>query len=279
MVESIRIRFILTVVLVSAIGIPTPVHSYNDGDYCLPEVFCIAMAKDGQTVSIRFESFVTDNFVAGVSWSIGGKTYVNKFMSTSPIVTVARKKLPDGASGKILTEYSYLYGDRKVDQPDGYVYELPWKNGDRHWVYQGYDIDSTHKYEIAYALDFGLFSQPVHAARGGEVVFLYDTINLEFDSVNAADNMIYIEHTDGTYGVYQHIEPGTFAVKKGDNVQKGQFLATSGDSGTKNLHLHFHVAKTTRDPLMIFETIPTKFRTNHGNIQLKNDVVYFSPPQ
>lgn len=55
-------------------------------------------------------------------------------------------------------------------------------------------------------------------------------------------NSVTLDHGDGRFSHYAHLQPGSVGVKKGDRVQRGQKLARVGGSGNSTEpHLHFQV--------------------------------------
>jgi len=55
-------------------------------------------------------------------------------------------------------------------------------------------------------------------------------------------NYLIIQHSDGTYGVYWHIEQNGIRVKVGDTVGRGDWIASTGTTGNSSTpHLHFDV--------------------------------------
>ena len=55
-------------------------------------------------------------------------------------------------------------------------------------------------------------------------------------------NVVRILHEDGTYAIYAHLNTNSIRVKPGDRVQRGEYIAESGNNGFSNgPHLHFAV--------------------------------------
>jgi urea transporter/murein DD-endopeptidase MepM/ murein hydrolase activator NlpD len=157
-----------------------------------------------------------------------------------------------------------------TDRGTGYLYfplYLPfwgeWK------VSQGYDGKHTHKGEWGQAVDFVLtdeagnthgtsssscedyfcYNKPVLAPADGYVAELADNIDdNEPGKVNLVQNWgntIIISHAQNLYTQLSHIKPGSFRVKKGDFVKKGEILGVCGNSGrSPEPHLHFQVQTT-----------------------------------
>jgi hypothetical protein len=60
---------------------------------------------------------------------------------------------------------------------------------------------------------------------------------------DAAGNYVALDLGDGRYAFYEHLKPGSIAVKKGQHVRRGQAIGKLGFTGeSTGPHLHFHVA-------------------------------------
>jgi murein DD-endopeptidase MepM/ murein hydrolase activator NlpD len=65
-----------------------------------------------------------------------------------------------------------------------------------------------------------------------------------------AGNYVMIDHGNGEFSLYAHMQPGSVRVKVGDSVKVGDVLGKLGSSGNSTEpHLHFHVCDHP-DPLM-----------------------------
>jgi len=136
-------------------------------------------------------------------------------------------------------------------------------------VSQGHDGDITHKGEWKYALDFVIedeggntyhepgaevtdyysYNLPVTAAAAGYVVKIVDDVpDNEIGGVDLQNNWgntIIIKHAEHLYTKISHLKEGSFQVKEGDYVQKGDLLAYLGNSGrSPEPHIHFQVQAT-----------------------------------
>ena len=90
------------------------------------------------------------------------------------------------------------------------------------------------------------------AARSGTVVRVVQHHTARGN--RKPNNLVTIDHGDGTMGSYLHIRKGGSRVKVGQSVQQGEVIAESGNVGRSLApHLHFHVRRGK-------DTIPISFR-------------------
>ena len=69
--------------------------------------------------------------------------------------------------------------------------------------------------------------------------------------------MIRILHDDGTYAIYAHLNTNSIRVRPGDRVERGEYIADSGNTGfSSGPHLHFAVVRNTG---MAIESLPVVF--------------------
>ena len=87
------------------------------------------------------------------------------------------------------------------------------------------------------------------------------------------DNFIHILHDDGSVGVYAHFMHKGIVVKIGEQVQAGQLIGYAGNTGySTESHLHFLVQIYTES--LDKKSLPTKFRTADGILELKQNQIY-----
>ena len=115
------------------------------------------------------------------------------------------------------------------------------------------------------AIDIGAYYDNVIASKSGNVIYPgpNDRIDYPDEAIRAgADgkynckglvgNYVIIDHGDGYQVKYQHLKANTITVRKGDHVEQGQVIGTSGSSGcSTGPHLHFQMwyNGTLVDPL------------------------------
>lgn len=136
-------------------------------------------------------------------------------------------------------------------------HRLPFRPGYTTQVMQGMHGEPSHAEGLAYAVDLGCREGDVVVASRAGVVWA-----VREDSVSGCDaprcrdeaNYVVLDHGDGTFSEYQHLQPMGALVEEGDQVCAGQALGLCGTTGyTSGPHLHFSVFDSSR------QTIPTRF--------------------
>jgi hypothetical protein len=98
------------------------------------------------------------------------------------------------------------------------------------------------------------YGAPVLAATAGTVVTALDGLEDQVPGVmpeqdqmtldEADGNHVVLDHGDGLYSFYAHLQPGSVAVAVGESVGVGEQLGLLGNSGASGApHLHFHVMR------------------------------------
>jgi murein DD-endopeptidase MepM/ murein hydrolase activator NlpD len=96
------------------------------------------------------------------------------------------------------------------------------------------------------------FGAKVMASADGEVIDTFDGImnnvpgKLPDPSTitvkNVDGNHVIIDHGNGLYSFYAHLQPGSVQVEVGDKVKTGDQLGLLGNTGNSSApHLHFHI--------------------------------------
>ena len=153
---------------------------------------------------------------------------------------------------------------------DNYVYRLPYKEGERYEIGQAYGGDFSHYMKgKTFAIDFTMKEgTPVCAAREGIVIDVKENGDKHGKSVKYIEygNYVTIYHKDGTMADYFHIQKNGSKVKIGEQVNVGQEIALSGNTGwSSGPHLHFEVY--CYDKNMELKTIPTKFKIENNKVE------------
>ena len=170
--------------------------------------------------------------------------------------------LETGSAPLIAYHYQYLPGDPESRHQPARPYRVPFAVANYHTISQAYPYAMTHgSADAHYAVDIAMpIGTDIYAARGGTVFEVASTnfrggLNPEKDGASA--NLIRILHDDGTYGVYAHLNWNTIRVRTGDTVQRGEYIADSGNTGfSSGPHLHFAVI---RNAGMRPESVPIVF--------------------
>jgi hypothetical protein len=179
--------------------------------------------------------------------------------------------VPDG-SGRGRTHYdvSYLWrpGGIGATHDPQTVYRLPYPP-ERHWIVsQGsfgrfsHGEGSGDEYSIDWTMPS---SSPVCAARGGRVIAVKQnsTVNGRGHQFDVDTNYILLRHADGTCGEYLHIETDGATVKVGQEVEAGQSIGRSGNTGNSSEpHLHFGVF--TNIDALTRTSFPIRWQTRNG---------------
>lgn len=162
--------------------------------------------------------------------------------------------------------YTWIPGDPMSKHLPERPYRVPFAVAAAFPVSQAYPEAITHTTpDSRHAVDITMpVGTDIHAARGG-VVFEVASTNFRggVDPANAAAaNLVRILHADGTFAVYAHLNWNTIRVQPGDVVQRGQYIADSGNTGfTSGPHLHFAVQ---RNRGMGIESLPFTFEGPNG---------------
>lgn len=171
--------------------------------------------------------------------------------------------------------YFYRYGDVKARHDDQVKYRLPVEPGSSVIVSQGCNQSFSHTGKRGFATDFILKTgSPVYAARGGKVVSTRSDSNKGGKTRKFAKhaNHIYIEHEDGTLGMYLHLVKDGVLVKPGELVKAGDQIGKSGNTGwSTEPHLHFEVFKPGSDDQLSLQSIEITYQTATGPITCPNN--------
>ena len=137
-------------------------------------------------------------------------------------------------------------------------HHLPFREGHRTKIMQGFHGYLSHKEDLAYSVDFRCEDgTPVTASRDGIVWKLREDSNKGCADASCIDeaNFVIIDNGDGTYAEYYHLRHLGVLVDEGQPVCAGDVIALCGNTGfSTGPHLHFSVTDTSR------RTIPFQFQ-------------------
>ncbi len=109
---------------------------------------------------------------------------------------------------------------------------------------------------------------PILAARSGKIVDLYEysiiggTSQLDY----RFGNYVLVQHDDFTLGGYYHLKTMGVAVSIGQQIDTGELLGYSGNTGySSGPHLHFVVQRPLTGKVK--ESIKISFATNYGDVE------------
>jgi len=179
--------------------------------------------------------------------------------SAMPLVRLAR--LEGVVQPSLEYRYEYLIGDPQAQHRPAEPYRVPFAIWSGHTVSQAYPDMLTHTTpDSRYAVDIAMpVGTDVFAARGGIV---FDVAAQNFKGGADASNMslanvVRILHDDGTYAIYAHLNWNSIRVRVGDVVERGEYIADSGNTGySSGPHLHFVVVRNTG---MRMQSVPVTF--------------------
>lgn len=103
-----------------------------------------------------------------------------------------------------------------------------------------------------------------------------------------AGNFVIIDHENGEFSIYCHLQDGSIKVKPGDKVHKGMIIARVGNTGNSSApHLHFQIMDsknffTANGLPMMFENVPTsaiiiEYPTKANTLSFSDNLFYTLP--
>lgn len=207
----------------------------------------------------------------------------------------------NGKPFRYVAELPTLVKDMLPGCPNATCYRLPWKFGTGETTTQGNGPGFSHNGKQLYAFDFGMSDgDTIYATRGGLVGDLVESNWKNFNpcadnngngvegdpedkKADGPTNYVRIDHDDGTYSYYAHVQQNSVLPAKGEVVQRGDPIASVGNVGRScGPHLHYQVSTDPTNTIygqttpICFEgwllTLPLDFR--HCYKPVKNEVMF-----
>lgn len=177
-------------------------------------------------------------------------------------VMLELEAIEDNIVPQLIYRYAWIPGDPRATHRPDRPYRAPFAVATDHRISQAFPVGVTHQTPDAYyAVDIAMpIGTDVYAARGGTV---FEVASSNFrgsadrEQDGASANIVRIMHDDGTHAVYAHLNWNSIRVQPGDRVERGEYIADSGNTGfTTGPHLHFAVLINRG---MRLESVPVRF--------------------
>lgn len=275
-------RFVVAIViLMASLGLAITSHKSIAGEYCSERWACAGYWEKGDEVQfylankrgypITMTLTVTARQMANERGQKRPKYEITKVLQDSdPMPVLTLKKA--GSRPYHNYEFEWTPGDMYAQHNDQYRYLLPFAPDKRYRLVQGFNGGFSHQGPSKYAVDFAMpVGTPVHAARGGVVIDMVERHNQGGSSRRFAKyaNFVVILHDDGTTGEYYHLRHRGAVVDIGAQVQAGQLIGFSGNTGFSSLpHLHFAVYRAKSRGK--YESLPFEFVDNAPRVRRWN---------
>ena len=165
--------------------------------------------------------------------------------------------------------YRYSLGEPLAEHDGQATYSPPFASHKKFQITQAFNgryshTDEQNKYAVDLSMPEG---SAVHAARAGVVMSLENDFfkgGIDKQAYKARANSIRILHDDGSMAVYAHLQVERAQVYEGMQVETGQLIAYSGNTGySSGPHLHFAVQVNQGMRLV---SVPFRFSDNYGKV-------------
>ena len=165
-----------------------------------------------------------------------------------------------GRAHRVSVDWTWVWGSVLARHDPQAIYLLPYEMGRVFRVSQGPGGAFSHTGDSVHAVDFDMpVGTPVLAARAGLVVDVESDFRNAGVHREAGGNYVLIQHDDDTVAEYFHLKTDGVKVKPGTEVEAGDILALSGNTGcSSGPHLHFMVFRAVDGQRR--ESCPLKFQ-------------------
>lgn len=301
MASSIRIAFVAVLVVISAGANAQSMYKYRDADgnwiYSdrapteeqAVEILDLSTGPDAPTVSIstrlverRLRVTARNDYPVPVEVVLAldelrnleypGPEQVMRWLvdPESSMMLLELNALEDNAVPELDFRSIWIPGDPRSSHEPDRAYRAPFAVASDYPISQTFPVGITHTTpDSYYAVDIAMpIGTDIYAARGG-IVFEVASTNFrggtDPERDGASANIVRIMHDDGSHAVYAHLNWNTIRVRPGDRVERGEYIADSGNTGFSNgPHLHFAVLLNRG---MRLESVPVTFEgPNYSNV-------------
>jgi murein DD-endopeptidase MepM/ murein hydrolase activator NlpD len=186
----------------------------------------------------------------------------------SRLILFQLSAIEDNIAPQVDYRFTWLHGDPASEHNPAQPYRAPFAVAGHHPITQAFPLGTTHDtVESRHSVDIAMpIGTNVHAARAG-VVFEVASSNFrggaDAEQYAESANIIRILHDDGTHALYAHLNWHAIRVRPGDRVERGEYIAESGNTGfSSGPHLHFAVMQNLG---MRLESLPIVFEGADGS--------------
>lgn len=158
--------------------------------------------------------------------------------------------------------FQHIPGRPGAEHSPEYVYRLPFALASSWRVSQAYPSSLTHADQSSvHAIDFVMpIGTGIYAARAGVVIDIAAenfSAGLDPNTDLARANIVRVLHDDGTMSMYGHLNWNSIRVRPGQMIERGEYLADSGNTGfSSGPHLHFVIQRNIGGAI---ESLPVDF--------------------
>jgi murein DD-endopeptidase MepM/ murein hydrolase activator NlpD len=168
--------------------------------------------------------------------------------------------------GRLPFDFAYVIGEPGAVHAPSRPYRAPFAVARSFDITQAAPEQVTHKDPASReAVDIAMpVGTAIHAARDGLVINVAHGHYRGGTTSDVQDeaNFVQVLHDDGTSAIYAHLQLDTVRVRPGQRVQRGEYIANSGNTGySSGPHLHFVVL---RNAGMRSESLPVSFEGPAG---------------
>jgi murein DD-endopeptidase MepM/ murein hydrolase activator NlpD len=165
----------------------------------------------------------------------------------SELVLLTLAAVDDNVAPEAEYRFVWIPGNPDSQHDASHLYRAPFAVAKNYPITQAFPVGITHLTpDSYYAVDLAMpVGTDIYAARAG-TVFEVASTNFSGGMDAAQDiakaNIVRIMHDDGSQAAYAHLNWNSIRVRPGDRVERGQYIADSGNTGfSSGPHLHFVV--------------------------------------